>query len=151
MPVGGGRSPAGPDVEILWTGRGKPVRILTTKKTSRGEAAPAKVLACTVAFSRLPSLVSAAVVATISLLGSSFTKRGRAMPSRPVRIKEQINGREYRIEISPVSADKWRAQVLSAHGGPTALMPFYGTTPELAASSLTAWLARVHRGSTPAS
>jgi hypothetical protein len=73
------------------------------------------------------------------------------MPSRPLRVKEQINGREYRIEIAPVSAGKWRAQVLNAHGGPTALMPFYGTTPELTASGLTAWLTRVHRGSTPAS
>lgn len=69
------------------------------------------------------------------------------MPSRPLRIKEQINGREYRIEIALVSAGKWRAQVLSAHGGPTALMPFYGTTPELAASGLTAWLTRVNRKS----
>ena len=66
-------------------------------------------------------------------------------------MKEQINGREYRIEVAPVSAGKWRAQVLNAHGGPTALMPFYGATPELAAEGLTAWLARVHRSSTHAS
>lgn len=69
------------------------------------------------------------------------------MPSRALRFKELINGREYRIEVAPVSAGKWRAQVMTAHGGPTALMPFYGTTPELAASGLAAWLARVHRTS----
>jgi len=69
------------------------------------------------------------------------------MPSRPLRFKEQINGREYRIEVAPVPTGRWRAQVVTAYGGPTALMPFYGTTPELAASSLTAWLTRVNRTS----
>jgi hypothetical protein len=34
---------------------------------------------------------------------------------------------------------------MTAYGGPTALMPFYGTTPETAASELTAYLARVTR------
>jgi hypothetical protein len=67
------------------------------------------------------------------------------MTSRVLRFKEQINGREYRIEVAPVGAHRWRAQVMTAYGGPTALMPFYGTTPELAASELTAYLARVNR------
>jgi hypothetical protein len=62
-----------------------------------------------------------------------------------------INGRPYRIEVSPVPGNSWRAQVMTAHGGPTALMPFYGSTPELAASGLTDWLARVHRGNAQAS
>jgi hypothetical protein len=35
---------------------------------------------------------------------------------------------------------------MTIYGGPTALMPFYGTTPELAASELTAYLTRVNRG-----
>jgi hypothetical protein len=69
------------------------------------------------------------------------------MPSRPLRFKEEINGREYRIEVASVPPGRWRAQVVTPYGGPTALMPFYGTTPELAASSLTAWLARVNRAS----
>jgi hypothetical protein len=68
------------------------------------------------------------------------------MTSRVLRFKEQINGREYRIEVAAVGAQRWRAQVMTAHGGPTALMPFYGTTPELAASELTAYLTRVNRG-----
>jgi len=67
------------------------------------------------------------------------------MTSRVLRFKEQINGREYRIEVAAVGAHRWRAQVMTVHGGPTALMPFYGTTPELAASELTAYLARVNR------
>jgi hypothetical protein len=70
------------------------------------------------------------------------------MTSRVLRFKEQINGREYRIEVAAVGAHRWRAQVMTAHGGPTALMPFYGTTPELAASELTAYLARVNRSTT---
>ena len=49
------------------------------------------------------------------------------------RITETINGLVYRIEITPVAEDKWRAQLLRQHGGPTALMPFYGQTPEEAA------------------
>jgi hypothetical protein len=72
------------------------------------------------------------------------------MPPRAIRI-EHVSGRKYRIEVAPVSPGKWRAQVLSAHGGPTALMPFYGATPERAANELTAWLARVNgNGVTPA-
>jgi hypothetical protein len=71
------------------------------------------------------------------------------MTSRALRFKEQINGRDYRIEVAPVGAHRWRAQVITAYGGPTALMPFYGTTPELAASELTAYLARVHRKASP--
>jgi len=61
------------------------------------------------------------------------------------RLKHEINGREYRIEVSRVALDRWRAQVMTTHGGPTALMPFYGPTPEDAAAELTAWLARAHR------
>jgi hypothetical protein len=73
------------------------------------------------------------------------------MPLRAIRIEEQICGRKYRIEVAPVSPGKWRAQVLTAHGGPTALMPFYGATPERAAKELTSWLARVNRSKvTPA-
>ena len=67
------------------------------------------------------------------------------MMSRVLRFNEQINGREYRIEVAAVGAHRWRAQVMTAYGGPTALMPFYGTTPETAASELTAYLARVTR------
>lgn len=69
------------------------------------------------------------------------------MPSQPQRVKHQINGRVYRIEVRSISATKWRAQVVTAYGGPTALMPFYGTTAEAATSKLEAWLARAHRNS----
>jgi len=66
----------------------------------------------------------------------------------PVRINEVINGRPYVIEVSLVAQDRWRAQ-LSRKGATTALMPFYGSTPNEAAAQLTSWLARASRLSVP--
>jgi hypothetical protein len=68
------------------------------------------------------------------------------MPPSSQRFVKTINGREYRIEVLPITASRWRAQVLTAYGGPSALMPFYGATPESAAGQLSAWLARAIRG-----
>ena len=59
-----------------------------------------------------------------------------------VRFQETINGRPYVIEVLPVGPDRWRAQIARRRGGPTALMPFYGVTPDDAAKRLSAWLAR---------
>lgn len=58
---------------------------------------------------------------------------------------ETINGRAYRIEVSPVGQDRWRAQIVRTPGGPSALMPFYGGSPDAAAQQLSEWLARVGR------
>jgi len=55
-----------------------------------------------------------------------------------------INGREYRIEVSAVGLDKWRAQIAKAPGGSRALMPFYGRTPDEAADHLSRWLNLAH-------
>lgn len=55
-----------------------------------------------------------------------------------------INGRPYRIEVSSVGHDKWRAQIAHAPGGSRALMPFYGRTPDEAASHLSKWLSLAH-------
>jgi hypothetical protein len=71
------------------------------------------------------------------------------MLPRAIRFDEQINGRPYRIEVAAVATGKWRAQVITTHGGPTALMPFYGPTPESAAGELSAWLTRVNRHCKP--
>lgn len=54
--------------------------------------------------------------------------------------EEQIAGRTYHIEVSAVSAERWRAKLARLPGMPTALMPFYGPTPEGAARELTKWL-----------
>ena len=44
----------------------------------------------------------------------------------------------------PVREDRWRAYLVRVPGGPTALMPFYGTTPQEAAQQLTDWLSLAH-------
>jgi hypothetical protein len=58
--------------------------------------------------------------------------------------EETIGGRAYQIEVTAVS-NRWRAQLRRLPGMPTAMMPFYGTTPEEAARQLTAWLTLAHR------
>ena len=55
------------------------------------------------------------------------------------RFEETIAGRAYHIEVRPVS-DRWRAQLKRGPGIPTAMMPFYGRTPDEAARQLAAWL-----------
>ncbi len=65
-----------------------------------------------------------------------------------VRFSETINGRPYIIEVSPIGRDRWRAQLARTPNGTTALMPFYGPTPDEAARRLAIWLARVVRVAT---
>jgi hypothetical protein len=59
------------------------------------------------------------------------------------RFQHDIGGRPYQIEVTPVG-NKWRAQLRRMAGMPTALMPFYGATPEEAADLLTRWLVLAH-------
>jgi hypothetical protein len=59
------------------------------------------------------------------------------------RFEETIGGRSYQIEVTPVS-NRWRAQLRRMPGMPTAMMPFYGTTPDEAARLLTKWLMLAH-------
>jgi hypothetical protein len=69
------------------------------------------------------------------------------------RYEETIAGRTYYIEVTPVS-NRWRAQIQRIPGMTTALMPFYGTTPDEAARQLSKWLTLANRrqtGSTPTS
>ena len=61
------------------------------------------------------------------------------------RFAETINGHGYEIEVLAVRPDRWRAYLVHVSGAPTALMPFYGRTPDEAAQQLVAWLARAHR------
>jgi hypothetical protein len=60
------------------------------------------------------------------------------------RFEESIGGRPYLIEVAAVSPDRWRAYIVRIPGVPTALMPFYGRTPDEAAHNLSAWLARAY-------
>ena len=64
------------------------------------------------------------------------------------RYEETINGRPYRIEVSGVGTNQWRAQIARTPGGSAALMPFYGKTPDEAAQHLIRWLS-IQRLNTP--
>ena len=61
------------------------------------------------------------------------------------RFEESIAGRPYLIEVARVSPDRWRAYIVRVPGVPTALMPFYGSTPAEAARLLTEWLSRAYQ------
>jgi hypothetical protein len=60
------------------------------------------------------------------------------------RFEETIGGRAYHIEVTAVGP-RWRAQLCRIPGVPTAMMPFYGQTPDEAARQLTNWLTLAHR------
>jgi hypothetical protein len=60
------------------------------------------------------------------------------------RFEESIAGRRYLIEVAAVTQDRWRAYIVRVPGVPTALMPFYGRTPDEAAHQLCDWLTRAH-------
>jgi hypothetical protein len=60
------------------------------------------------------------------------------------RFEETIGGRVYHIEVTAVS-NRWRAQLHRSAGVPTAMMPFYGASPDEAARQLAQWLALAHR------
>jgi len=64
------------------------------------------------------------------------------------RYEETINGREYRIEVSPVG-NQFRAQIARAPGGSRAMMPFYGQTPGEAVELLSRWLVLNHARPAP--
>jgi hypothetical protein len=59
------------------------------------------------------------------------------------RFEETIGGRVYQIEVTAVS-NRWRAQLHRTAGMPTAMMPFYGGSPDEAARQLAQWLALAH-------
>ena len=93
-----------------------------------------------------------------SCRASLDSRRPRRKISRPVgphqhtvtmhRFEETIGGRAYSIEVMPVS-NRWRAQLVRTPGIPTAMMPFYGLTPDEAAKRLTDWLTLAHRRQAP--
>lgn len=82
---------------------------------------------------------------------SRFAENDASIPSQlphtavnAHRFEEVINGREFLIEVSAVGCNRWRAHLVRLPGGSTALMPFYGATPQEAARLLSDWLARAH-------
>jgi hypothetical protein len=67
------------------------------------------------------------------------------------RFQETIGGRVYEIEAAPIAPHRWRAYIARVPGVPTALMPFYGPTPDQAAANLREWLTRAHAKASAAS
>ena len=80
---------------------------------------------------------------------STKKSAGASDVNTPVhRFEESIAGKPYLIEVAPVSKDRWRAYIVRLPGVPTALMPFYGQTPDQAADLLRQWLTRAHARAT---
>jgi hypothetical protein len=75
---------------------------------------------------------------------------GCVVKVNPLRYHQTINGRSFVIEVLQVGQDRWRAQIAGPPGRTTALMPFYGSTPEEAAAQLSAWLRRAGGTAPPA-
>ena len=67
-------------------------------------------------------------------------------PTFTQRFEQEIGGRLYVIEASPIQTNRWRAQIARRPGVTSALMPFYGATADEAASQLVRWLTLAHRG-----
>jgi hypothetical protein len=61
------------------------------------------------------------------------------------RFERIIAGQYYLIEATWVAEKRWRAAIVRIPGVPTAMMPFYGETPDQAAANLTNWLDRAHQ------
>lgn len=66
------------------------------------------------------------------------------MPTDIRRFEREIGGQIYVIEAAPIHAERWRAQIARRPGMASALMPFYGTTADDAASRLVRWLSLAH-------
>ena len=135
-------------MENLWTKSGNAVEAWTRKIICAVCRAPnaADQLRCR-AFSRDASL--AATHRSCDILRRVLT--GQSAPSRPPnvnvhRYEEHIAGRTYLHRSLCRHATRWRAQIARLPGMPTALMPFYGPTPEEAARELSRWLALVYNG-----
>ena len=73
-----------------------------------------------------------------------FRRRESFMSTVIHRFEKEIGGHLYVIEASPVHADRWRAQIARRPGMASALMPFYGATPDDAATRLVQWLSLAH-------
>jgi len=76
------------------------------------------------------------------LLFPIFRKLSNTVRHRFERI---IAGRCYLIEVARVEEKRWRAQLERVPGVPAAMMPFYGETPDEAATHLASWLDRAHQ------
>jgi hypothetical protein len=74
-----------------------------------------------------------------------FTLSKKQLTVVPHRVERTIAGRHFVIEVTWVAEKRWRAHILRLPGVPTAMMPFYGETPDEAATQLSEWLTRAHQ------
>ena len=88
------------------------------------------------------SLVSADALCKISLVPLPVQKLITVVRHRLERI---IAGRSFVIEVTWLAEKRWRAHIVRIPGVPTAMMPFYGETPDEAATHLSDWLDRAHQ------
>jgi len=93
-------------------------------------------------FSRVLHVDAPSRVLSLARLGTDAQNAASAVTV--LRFDEIINGREYRIEVSAVGTDTFRAQIARAPGGSRAMMPFYGRTPVEAVEHLSQWLTLNH-------
>ena len=112
----------------------------------RPAAARSPATAIVRSFSRIASLERLVAVRTIWDVPRGTNERIIRLPVTTAlhRFEESIGGRPYLIEVAAVSKDRWRACIVRIPGVPTALMPFYGETPEAAAGNLLQWLTRAY-------
>jgi hypothetical protein len=80
----------------------------------------------------------------ISLASELLAVHFKKVPDVVHRFEESIAGRVYLIEVAAVAQDRWRAHIARLPGVPTAMMPFYGRTPDEAARQLSDWLTKAH-------
>jgi hypothetical protein len=134
-----------PDVEKLWMNGAFPVDGLSADKffpRRRARSEPGTIVR---ALSRLASLVWQRSVRTIQAAPDIFGPSNRPDVNTAVhRFQETIGGHPYLIEVTAVAQNRWRAYIVRIPGVPTALMPFYGPTPDEAAGQLRQWLTRAH-------
>jgi hypothetical protein len=133
-------------VEKLWKTRGYAVDRSTDSTFFGAFTAKIRAVHCVYAPSSVLSLAARAEVARMLPSHDSKTQPSerRRRHVNVHRFAENINGREYLIEVSNVGTGQWRAQIKRTPGGSAALMPFYGKTPDEAAGQLSRWLAIAH-------
>jgi hypothetical protein len=137
-------------VEILWMTRENPVH--ETTREFFFDVAIRKPSPCTMC-TRFRTALRLIGGGTSVEFRRSFPQKkisATSVTHDVLRFHQSIGGRPYLIEVALVTKDRWRAYIVRVPGMPTALMPFYGRTPDEAAEQLSAWLTRAYGASAPA-
>jgi len=90
--------------------------------------------------------VSLVSLLTVRRICAALPFRFLTVPNAvPHRFERTIAGRAFVIEVTWIAEKRWRAHIVRLPGVPTAMMPFYGETPDEAATHLSDWLDRAHQ------